>query len=113
MKPGRRGGAVRASGASLRPAGGCATSARAAATSLDGFKECIVNVAVAPLLARLERLDDGMLCLMKVLRRMLVLRTVATADVPARHAEAQVNPRVPDLQTILAPARARRDLVNL
>ena len=46
---------------------------------------------------------------MEVLRRVFVLRRVAAADVAATQAQAQMHPRVPRLETILSPVRARRD----
>jgi hypothetical protein len=39
-----------------------------------------------------------------------VLRVVAAADVPARHAEAQVNPLVAHRQALFAAARPRFDV---
>src|SRR5665213_3115185 len=44
----------------------------------------LVDVAPLPVLARLERADHGMLRRVKVFRRVLVLRVVAAADMPAR-----------------------------
>jgi hypothetical protein len=40
---------------------------------------------------------------------MLVFRRIAAANMPAFETEAQVYPRVPDSQTILAAIRAGRD----
>jgi hypothetical protein len=54
-----------------------------------------------------------MLGCVEMFGRVLVLRRVAAADVPARFAQAQVNPIVSDLQTIFAAIRARRDIANL
>ena len=54
-----------------------------------------------------------MLCLVKVLRGMFVFRAIAAADMPAGLAQTQVHPRVANLQTILAPTRARLDLSYL
>jgi hypothetical protein len=56
----------------------------------------LVDVAPAPTLAGLEGGHDRVLRRAEVLRRMLVLRAVATADVPAGPAQAQVYPLVAD-----------------
>ena len=81
--------------------------------SSDRFKECIVNVAVAPFFARLKGFDDRMLCLMKVLSGVLVLRAIAAAHVPADFTETKMNPSIASLQTVFAPACARRDIARL
>jgi hypothetical protein len=47
-----------------------------------------------------------MLIAESVLARVLVLRGVAAADVPATQAEAQMHPRVADRQALLAPVRS-------
>jgi hypothetical protein len=83
------------------------------ASLLQSFKVQLVNVAPAPFLARLERLDDGMPARAEVFRRVLVPRAVAAADVTAREAQPQVNPSVARLQTFLTALRARRHFANL
>src|SRR3954454_4923573 len=62
----------------------------------------LVQVAPAPRLARLRRAHDRVVRLVEVLGRVAVRRVVAAADLPALPAEAQVNPRRPDLQALLA-----------
>ena len=42
----------------------------------------------------------------EMLGGVLILRRVAAADMPAFETEAQVNPRIPDSQTILTAIRA-------
>lgn len=44
--------------------------------NLEHLKENLIDVAVSPLFARLERFDDGMLPLMEVLGRVFILRAV-------------------------------------
>src|SRR3954469_23498658 len=68
-----------------------------------------VDVAPAPVLVRLERLDDRMVCCLEVHARVPVLRAVATADVAAPPAPSPADPRFAQLEAFLAPARARRD----
>jgi hypothetical protein len=79
----------------------------------QSFHELFIDVAPAPLLIRLERLDDRMTARAEVLRRVLISRAIATADVPARHTESQVHPSVARLQTVFAAARARRHVAYL
>src|SRR5262245_9540072 len=73
----------------------------------------LVNVAVAPVLARLEGLDDRMPGCVEVLRGVLILARVPAADVSATAAKPQMYPRIACLQTLLAALRARRDIAYL
>src|SRR5947209_7515268 len=75
-------------------------------TPLQGIERDSVDVAPAPVLARFGRLHDGVAGGVEVLRRMLVPGGVATADVAARQAEAQMHPPVPGRETLLAALRA-------
>ena len=52
------------------------------------LEEQIVDVAVTPIVTRLQASDDRMLRPMEMLRRMLVRRLIATPNVAARQAEA-------------------------
>src|SRR6266516_6292101 len=61
-----------------------------AGRELGDLETDLVDVAPEPVLARLERLDDRMRDRPRVLRRVLVRRRVAAADVAARHAAPQV-----------------------
>jgi hypothetical protein len=61
----------------------------------------------------LKRLDNGVVRRMEVLGGMLVLRRIATANMPAFETEAQVYPRIPQSQTILAAIRAGCNLSYL
>ena len=55
-----------------------------------------------------------MLGLMKVLRRMLVRRAVATTDVPALEAQSKRNPPAMNLEALLASVRRfRLNVTNL
>jgi hypothetical protein len=78
-------------------------------SELEGLKEQVIRVAIAPLLARFERLDDRVKCGMKVFGRVLIRRAVATANVAAGFAQSQVHPGVARLQAIFTPLRAGRD----
>jgi len=71
-----------------------------------------VHVAPAPVLARLERLHDGMLGLIKVFGGMLVLGRIAAADVAARETFPEMDPGVAHLQAFLATFTARRYLTD-
>src|SRR5258708_17238978 len=70
----------------------------------------LVRVAEKPVLTRLEGLDHRMLRGVVVLGGVLVLRTVAAADVAALHAEAEVDPDVTHLEAFLAAVAAGRDV---
>src|SRR5918997_5146636 len=69
--------------------------------------ENFVHVAPAPVLAWLERLDYRVACGVEVPGCVLVLARIATSDVSAREALAQVDPRVAHLETLLAALRGR------
>src|SRR5687767_3660301 len=74
----------------------------------------LVDIAPAPVLATLEAADDGMPCLVKVLRGVSVRRVVTATDVAAAQAESQVDPAAADLETFLAPlGRPRLDVADL
>lgn len=72
----------------------------------------LVHIAPAPVFAGLERLDDGMFRGMKMFGGVLVLRAVAAADVAADQAKSQMDPRIADLQAILAAVRAGLHFAN-
>src|SRR5919198_2370770 len=69
----------------------------------------VVDVAVCPVLSRLERLDRRMLRPMEVLGRMVIRRGVAAADVSAGHAGPQVDPFAARFQAFLASRAAGPD----
>src|SRR4051794_23134120 len=69
----------------------------------------LVDVAPAPVLVRLERLDDGVADQTRMLPGVPVRRGVAAPDVPAGQAQPQVHPRGPHLQALLAALRGARD----
>ena len=73
----------------------------------------LVHVTPAPIFARLERLDDGVLGAVKMFGGVTVGRAVATSDVAAREAEAQVDPSSADLQAIFTALGGRDDLLDL
>src|SRR3954447_3739273 len=70
----------------------------------------LVQVAPAPLLARLGRAHDRVVRLVEVRRGVAVRRVVATADLAAFAAQPQVHPRRADLEALLAPLDALRQL---
>jgi len=79
----------------------------------QSIKHDFVNVTPTPILSGFKRLDDRMAGRVKVTRRMLVGRRIATPNVPTGHAKTQVNPRGADAQTVFTTTRARRDGLNL
>jgi hypothetical protein len=71
-------------------------------------REHLVNVAPAPPLSGLERSDHRMLRRMKMLGRVLILRVVATTNVTALEAEAQMHPLIACRQAFFAALRRAR-----
>lgn len=61
-----------------------------------------IDIAPDPVLPRLDGAHQWMLGLMEVLSSVLVLGRVATSDVPALQAHAQMYPGVAGLYAILA-----------
>src|SRR5207302_3126795 len=70
----------------------------------------LVGGAPEPVLTGLEGPDHRVVGGAVVLRGVLVLRAVTAADVPAGHAEAEVDPDVADLQALLAAVAAGGDV---
>ena len=68
----------------------------------------LIHVTPRPVLAPLAGTHHRVLASMKVLGRVLILRTIATTHVPASQADAKMNPRIARLQTFLAAIRVRR-----
>lgn len=59
------------------------------------------------------RLHDGVLGLMEMLGGVLIRRTIATADVTADEAHAEVDPSGADLQTLFAAFSRRSHFLDL
>jgi len=72
----------------------------------------LIDVAPAPILARLERLDDRMAAGVEVFSGVPVFGLIAAAHMAALQAEAQMHPRITCLQAIFAALRAGRDLAD-
>ena len=66
------------------------------------LEEQLVHVAPAPVLARFEAANDRVLLSVKVLGGVLARRVVATADVAAGEAEAEVHPCVAQFHAVFA-----------
>src|SRR6202042_924173 len=77
------------------------------------FEHHFIDIAPEPILARLDRLDDRMFRLVKMLRGVFVFRTVAASDVSAFSAEPQVHPRVSHFQALFAAMRCRFYVLDL
>jgi hypothetical protein len=73
----------------------------------------LVDIAPAPVLARLERSHDRVAGQPEMGGRVLVLGAVATTDVTTYHAQPQMDPRIADPQAVLAAVRAGRDHLDL
>src|SRR5206468_1580323 len=72
----------------------------------------VVDVAPAPLLARLERADDRMRRRLTMRGRVAAGRAVAATNVPARETDPQVQPLPAVAQAVLAAVDRRRELVE-
>src|SRR5487761_392517 len=82
---------------------------RAVTGSVRGVRQLhgeLVHITPAPVLPGLDRGDDRVACRVEMLRAVLILRIVATADVTAGPAEPKVNPGVTQLEPLFAAARA-------
>jgi len=88
---------------------------RAHSVSLIGhrFDHHFVDVTPSPVLARLERPNNRVMGFSKMLRGVFVLRGVTAADMAARLAQPQMDPRVTPLQALLASVGVRRHIVHL
>ena len=73
----------------------------------------IVDITERPIFAGFKRTDDRMFRRLKVPGGVMIRRTVTAAHVPARLAQAKMDPLAARLQTVLASIRARRDLYDL
>ena len=71
-----------------------------------------IDIAPSPPFRRIVAFDDRMAGLAEMLGSVTVWRAVAAADMAARPAEAQMDPRRTKFQTFLASERARRDVAN-
>ncbi len=58
------------------------------------------------MLARLKGLHNRVVCCMKMLGRVFVFGRIATANMPADEAKAEVNPRISACKAFLAPIGA-------
>jgi hypothetical protein len=72
------------------------------------FVKHIVNVAIAPIFARLKGFDNRVIARVKMFCRVFIRGIVAAADVPARFAKPEMNPAASGFQTIFAAVGARR-----
>src|ERR1700734_1394609 len=89
------------SGVSSRGSGWPARTLGVAA-SPESSDICVIEVAPAPVLARLEGLDHRVRDRKRVGAGMTKWRGVAAADMPARQAQPQMDPGGADPQALLA-----------
>jgi hypothetical protein len=86
----------------------------AASDNRRGLHEDLIDITPCPILAGLETLHDRMLCMLKVLGRVLAGGLVAAADMPTEEAEPKMHPPAMSLEAFLAALRrARLDAVDL
>lgn len=74
-----------------------------------GADVLLVHVAPTPVLPRLDRLDDRMVCQVGVGRCVAIRRRVAAPDQTKSRAHAEVHPPAPHCHARLATARTRDD----
>lgn len=70
--------------------------------------DLLINVAPAPFLIRLERLDDRVARGVKMLGGMAIGRTIAAANMTTDQTDAQVHPYVATLEALFTALCARR-----
>lgn len=76
------------------------------------IKHDLIDIAPAPAFGRIVTFDDRMTGRVKVPRGVAMRRVVATADMAASSAEAQMHPWRANLQTLLAAKRTWRHIAN-
>src|SRR5215471_11102796 len=79
----------------------------------ERFEKEFVGVTPYPLFAGLEGTNQRMFRCVVMLRRVLVRRGVAAADVPTSQTQAQMQPTAPAAQTIFAASHGGRHFLNL
>src|SRR5690242_16711813 len=63
----------------------------------------VVDETPRPLLARFEGADQRMALRLRVSARVTIWRVIAAADLSTLETDSEVEPRIPNLQTLLAP----------
>jgi hypothetical protein len=81
--------------------------------SLGKVELDLIDEAPAPGLTDFQGLHDRMFRRAEVFGRVFVLGGIAAADMPASHAQTQMNPLIAHLQTLLAPVGERLDILDL
>jgi hypothetical protein len=71
-----------------------------------------IDVAPAPIFARLEGSNDGVLRSVEMFCGVAIFRRIAAANVPARQAQAKMHPRVAHQEAFLAAFAAGRDFLD-
>src|SRR5216684_4022656 len=72
----------------------------------------LVDIAPAPALGWVVTFDDRVPCRLQVSCRVPVRRVVAAPDMAEGPAQAEMYPRRPDFQALLAPEHARGHVAN-
>ncbi len=73
----------------------------------------LVDIAPAPVFARLVGLNNRVIGDVEVLGSVLVLGGITTTNVPALQAEAQVYPGIAGRQALFAAVGMRRDILDV
>lgn len=77
------------------------------------IEEHLVHVTPEPPLIRLVRLDNWVVSGEEMLERVLVRRLIAASDIATGQADAQIGPRVPHLEALLAAVGTWRNLPDV
>jgi hypothetical protein len=80
---------------------------------LSKLEHELIDITPAPVLTRLEGLDNRVVGRVEMPGGVLVLRIVTATDMSTGEAEAQVHPGITHFQAFLAPIGARRDVTYL
>ncbi len=80
---------------------------------LSKLEHELIDITPAPVLTRLEGLDNRVVGRVEMPGGVLILRIVTATDMSTGETEAQVHPGITDFQAVLAPIGARRDVTYL
>src|ERR1700693_3930500 len=80
---------------------------------LSKLEHELIDITPAPVLTRLEGLDNRVVGRVEMLGGVLVLRIVTATDMSTGETEAQVHPGISNFQTVLTSIGARCDFLYL
>src|SRR5216684_270017 len=85
------------------------TRSRGDYEELSKLEHELIDITPAPVLTRLEGLDNRVVGRVEMPGGVLILRIVTATDMSTGETESQMHPGISHFQTFLAPIGARRD----